>query len=95
MDGAGTITDPNEDGAEVSLTEAIRVARVRTEADAAFAVIDPAILEAESLQSTGARLRWLRSRSGKSMGDLARFLGCSVEEVSNMERDRVGLKGVL
>ncbi len=47
-------------------------------------------MESESLQSTGARLRWLRSRSGRSMGDLARFLGCGVEEVSNLERDNVG-----
>ena len=33
----------------------------------------------------GAALRHLRSRAGISMGDLARFLGCSVLEVSNIE----------
>ena len=43
-------------------------------------------LETESRRSPGIRLRWLRMRKGLTMADLADFLGCSVTEVSSIER---------
>jgi hypothetical protein len=44
-------------------------------------------IEAESERSVGKRLRWLRMRSNKTLGDLARFLECSVSEISAIEVD--------
>jgi DNA-binding transcriptional regulator YiaG len=43
-------------------------------------------MEKKSRLSPGDRLRWLRLKSGRSMGDLARFLNCSVVEISQIER---------
>lgn len=40
-------------------------------------------------QRVGQRLRDARERSGKTLGDLARFLGVSVAEVSSIEMGRV------
>jgi DNA-binding transcriptional regulator YiaG len=45
-------------------------------------------MEKQSRLSPGDRLRWLRLKSGRSMGDLARFLNCSVVEISQIERGR-------
>jgi len=45
-------------------------------------------MEKKSRLSPGDRLRWLRLKSGRSMGDLARFLNCSVVEISQIERGR-------
>lgn len=38
-------------------------------------------------KTPGRALRWLRSRSGKHLGDLARFLDCSVSAVSAIETE--------
>ena len=45
-------------------------------------------LEAESRRSPGARLRWLRTQKGITLGDLARFLNCSVVEISAIEQGK-------
>jgi transcriptional regulator with XRE-family HTH domain len=42
--------------------------------------------ETDSRRCPGMRLRWLRQKKGLTMGQLADVLGCSVTEVSAIER---------
>lgn len=48
----------------------------------------PEEAEATSRLSVGRRLRWLRAKAGRTLGDLADFLGCSATEASALEMDR-------
>ncbi len=45
-------------------------------------------MEVESRTSSGRRLRWLRLRARKTLGDLARFLDTTASEISGVETDR-------
>lgn len=58
----------------------------RGEAQADIRQRSAAEMEAESEETPGFRLRWLRLRAGLTLGDMARYLKCSVVELSRIER---------